>query len=241
METKNNLSNIVNILKDIFSLLRDFLILLILICLILFPTKLNTILVNAGFKEGEIAGFKWHAADVINTNQTLQDAQTTNRILKNQVDSLSRLLVKLNPLIKDSALRNDIKSLEKNKANIDSIYEQTTLSVQTTLSANSQIVSDAQQQLNNGSQWGVVFSADLDFSKAVYERDVAAKKYEIPNVIIFFRQGYYRSVSVVNTKAEAQGVLLKAKKRRNDAYIILMSTWCPNANSGDGFTSCALK
>jgi hypothetical protein len=241
MSTENTTVNIISILKDVISFLRDLVIFLILIFLLVFPAKFNTILVNAGFKEGDIAGFKWQAADVINTNQTLHDAQTTNEILKNQVDSLTKLLVQINPLVKDSALKKNIKAIERDKLNIDSIFKQTNFSVQKTLSANAQIVSSAQQQLNNGGDWGVVFSADLDLNKAIYERDVAAKKYQIPNVVIFLRQGYYRSVSVVNTRNEAEAVLSKAKNRRSDSYIISMSTWCLNAVTDNGYMDCTVK
>ena len=48
-------------------------------------------------------------------------------------------------------------------------------------------------------------------------------------------------MSIVNTRDEAVIVLARAKHRREDAYIVPMSSWCPNADNKNGFLECTVQ
>jgi hypothetical protein len=69
----------VAILKDVFGMLREFIIVLALAAFIFMPASVNNILKAAGFTSGSIGGFEWKA-EIVASAQTNQDAQ--EQILK---------------------------------------------------------------------------------------------------------------------------------------------------------------
>ena len=106
-----------------------------------------------------------------------------------------------------------------------------------TLEATARLVQEAQSQIASG-QWGIVYSGDNSLEGAQYEIGDIAQKYGLPNATVFRRQGVYRSVALVDDRAVAEEVLNKAKRRRGDAYIVRMSTWCPNTQVKEGYRDC---
>ena len=74
----------VSVLKDLVVLLRDASVIALFAVFLLFPQKLNGILVSAGFEEGSFAGFKWKSklveydATVAELQTALAEAQKVN-------------------------------------------------------------------------------------------------------------------------------------------------------------------
>lgn len=74
----------VSLLKDLVVLLRDASVIALFAVFLLFPQKLNGILVSAGFEEGSFAGFKWKSklveydATVAELQTALAEAQKVN-------------------------------------------------------------------------------------------------------------------------------------------------------------------
>lgn len=74
----------VSVLKDLVVLLRDMSVIALFAVFLLFPQKLNGILVSAGFEEGSFAGFKWKSklveydATVAELQTALAEAQKVN-------------------------------------------------------------------------------------------------------------------------------------------------------------------
>jgi hypothetical protein len=95
------------------------------------------------------------------------------------------------------------------------------------------------QPSNSPGQWGVVYSGDTSLDGAKYEVGQIAKTLNLPNARIYHRQNMYRSVSVVDSRSDAQAVLTRALNRRRDAYIVAMSGWCPSPNPKEGYIECA--
>lgn len=85
------MSRVIGIGKDLVTLLRDGALLVLAVLLILFPATFNRMLVNAGFKEGSIAGFKWEAK-VLDANDALRNAQATIADLRNRLDKTTSTL-----------------------------------------------------------------------------------------------------------------------------------------------------
>src|SRR5205085_5525173 len=87
--------------KGIVSIVRDGLITIILILLLFVPATVYKSLIDAGFTEGDIGGFKWKAAVEQNTEKlsgaaktivTLQDQLSkTQTALKDSEDSRKTL------------------------------------------------------------------------------------------------------------------------------------------------------
>jgi len=73
--------------KDLVSLLRDAALFLLAVLLVAFPIQFNSILVDAGFEEGSLVGFKWKSK-LVESNRPLQDAQATISDLQTKNDDL---------------------------------------------------------------------------------------------------------------------------------------------------------
>ena len=87
-------------------------------------------------------------------------------------------------------------------------------------------------------RWGVIYGADSDLDAARYEVERAVPLVGIDNAAIYFRAGSYRSVAVYEGRSEADEALLKARKRRADAYIVNMANWCPTSVAHEGYFNC---
>ncbi len=65
----------VSLLKDVVVLVRDASVIALFAVFLLFPQKLNGILVSAGFEEGSFAGFKWKSK-LVEYDATVAELQT---------------------------------------------------------------------------------------------------------------------------------------------------------------------
>ncbi len=72
--TQENKRSFLAIWKDFVALLRDTILLVFGVLLLIFPTTFNGLLVNAGFEEGSVVGFKWKAK-LVESDQALKEAQ----------------------------------------------------------------------------------------------------------------------------------------------------------------------
>lgn len=77
--------------KDLVALLRDGSLFVLAVLLLVFPAQFNAILVNAGFKEGSVAGFRWQAS-LTQTDEALKQAQDTISELQRKNDELAKTL-----------------------------------------------------------------------------------------------------------------------------------------------------
>lgn len=102
----------ISIGKDFISLLRDGALFLLAVLLVVFPVQFNSMLVDAGFKEGSVAGFKWQSS-LVNSNQALEEAQAKLSELRKKSDEQVKALAEARALLADSALKQRITKLEK--------------------------------------------------------------------------------------------------------------------------------
>jgi hypothetical protein len=233
---KTVISGAIAVWKDVVSLLRDSALLLLAILLIAFPTTLNSVLVSAGFEEGSFVGFKWKSK-LVDSDAALKEARTTISDLQKKNDEMAKVLAEVGARINDSSLKKTIAKLEQENKQLMTSTQQVQASVSNTIASNAPLV-DKALSVTSANKWGVVFSGDSTLESAKYEVDVVAPKLGLPNPSIYFRQGSYRSVSVVDDKQQADQILPKAKMRRQDAYIVNMSTWCPRFNQKTGYFEC---
>lgn len=235
-----SVSGIVATGKDLVAFLRDALIFLLALLLLFFPKKLNDKLVEAGFEEGSVVGFKWKAG-LAQSDISLKEAQASITDLRAQLDSVSHLLSQASQRVDDPAFQQKVARLETQTQQLTTASLKTQASVKSTITANASLVKTAQVNLNENNSWGVVFSGDASLDAAKYEVGLAARRYGIPDAVVYYRQGMYRSVALADTREEAEELLLKARKRSKDAYIVPMATWCPSAGDKEGYQQCAVK
>jgi hypothetical protein len=226
--------------KDLVALLRDASILLIMLLLLFLPTKINDLLVKAGFEEGSFVGIKWKAG-LAQSDLSLKEAQATITSLRTQLDSLTAVLQQAQESINDPALTKKITQINKDTRALTNSSLQMQTSVQRTISSNATMVKSAQQVVNGGTGWGVVFSADVTLEAAKYEIDRRAPRAGISGAEIFYRQRSYRSVKILNDRDQAEALLRTAKALYPDAYIVPMNTWCSDAEEKEGYRLCKGK
>jgi hypothetical protein len=233
---KETFPDLISTGKDLVSLLRDSSLLVLAILLILFPSTLSAILAKAGFVEGSVAGFKWKA-NLVASDAALKEAQVTITDLQKKNDQFSKALLEAQTKINDPSLKEDISKLEEENRRLRTSTKAAQALILNTIGSNAALV-DKELSATNIQRWGIIFGGDFQLIDAEYEANVIAPKLDIPNVGIFFRQGSFRSISLVESQELAQEVLLKAKSRRQDSYIVDMANWCSAPISKQGYTEC---
>lgn len=232
----SSISNALAVWKDIVSLMRDSALLSLAVLLIVFPTTLNSILVNAGFEEGSLVGFKWKSK-LVDSDAALNEARATISDLQNKNNKMIKTLTEANARLNDPLLKNRIAELEKENKKLNEVTRQVQASVSNAIASSAPLVNKALTQIS-ANKWGVVFGGDSKLEGAKHEVDVVAPNHNIPYAVIYLRKGSYRSVSVVSDRQQAVHILSRAKERRDDAYIVDMSKWCPDFIQKTGYLQC---
>lgn len=236
-DKKDATSALIGLGKDAVALLRDLALFVLALLLLIFPGTFNGVLTKAGFEEGSLVGFKWKSK-LVESDAALKEARTTITDLKAQLDKTSQALTEAEAKLNDGSLKETLAKLGEENKRLNAASAEVEASITNTIAANAPLVEKAQTTVSSNTGWGVVFSGDATLDAAKYEVTTVAPKYGIPNVSVYFRQNSYRSVSVVESRTQAEQVLPKAKQRRADAYIVNLSTWCPEAAEKDGYREC---
>jgi len=235
--TQENRQSILGIWKDLVALVRDTALLALGILLLVFPTKFNDVLVNAGFEEGSVVGFKWKAK-LVESDQALKEAQANITDLAAQNEKLTKALTDVQAKSTDSIEKQRLTELEEENKKLKVASAKVEANVQATIAGNAALVEKAQTSSTTIVKWGVVYGGDTKLTSAQYEIGAIAKKFELTNTAIFFRQGSYRSVAIASNRSEAEQLLFKAKNRRSDSYIVNFGKWCPSTSQKDGYVEC---
>ena len=106
-QDSGGLAGFISIGKDLVSLLRDGALFMLAILLVLFPAQFNSILTQAGFQEGSIAGFKWKQ-NLVDSNDELEKAQVTIAGLQSQNEELVKTLEEVKHQLEDEKLQQRI-------------------------------------------------------------------------------------------------------------------------------------
>lgn len=111
-------------------------------------------------------------------------------------------------------------------------------------SANTQIsgsqnalVESARRSIDDGGRWAVVYGGDVSVEAAGGEIDWARRNGL--NGTIIRRQGVFRSLLLADSPEAADTLLATARRRRADAYVVNMRTWCPRVEDRGGYQECA--
>ncbi len=222
--------------KDLVALLRDASILILATLLLLFPQNFNDLLTRARFEEGSIVGFKWKAK-LLQSDDALKNAQTTIDNLQEQLQKTTELLNSTKSTVSDPGLKLKIAGLEQENTQVANASSQAQSEVKSTIASTAAYVEKAQTSVVSNGGWGVVFGSDVSIDTANVEISKATKR-GIANASLFFRNGYYASIAIVEERAVAKEYLNIAKRFRPDAYITSMATWCRNMQQRKGYIEC---
>jgi hypothetical protein len=132
----------VSVGKDLVSLLRDGAIFVLALLLVVFPLQFNSILVNAGFEEGSLVGFKWKSK-LVESDKALKDAQTTISDLQAKNDELVKALADTNAKLKDPTLLQRAEKLQDENSKLRDATQQVQTTVSNAIESNVPLVAKA--------------------------------------------------------------------------------------------------
>lgn len=135
----NTLTTSVALGKDLVSLLRDFAIFVLALLLLVFPGQFNSILVNAGFEEGSLVGFKWKSK-LVESDNALKEAQSTIAVLQASNDELVKALAETNDKLKDPALMQRAEQLQNENSRLKDATQQVEAAISSAIESNSPLV-----------------------------------------------------------------------------------------------------
>lgn len=136
------ISGAIGLSKDFVALLRDAALFVLAALLVLFPVHFNRMLVNAGFQEGNVAGFKW-TSSLVKSNEALQEAQTTIATLQARNEELLKVLNDPATRVGSAALQQQLGTLQRDSAEIQSSTREVQQTVSQTIAANTPLVAKA--------------------------------------------------------------------------------------------------
>ena len=136
-----------SVAKDIVALLRDSSLFLLAVLLVVFPAKFNSMLVDAGFEEGSVVGFKWKSK-LIESNRALEDAQLTISKLQTKNDELLKALSDANSKSNDPKLLDRLAKLEEENKTLKTSTQNVQARVSDSIEANAPLLEKAMSSAN---------------------------------------------------------------------------------------------
>lgn len=140
---RDALAAVIAIAKDAVAVLRDGSLFLLALLLIVFPSSFNTILVNAGFEEGSVVGFKWKSK-LRDSNDALEQAQASLGQLQAKNDELVAALREASKPDQDPELSSRLAALERENETLKSNSASTQSRVAETIQANTPLLAKTQ-------------------------------------------------------------------------------------------------
>ncbi|MBA4285894.1 MAG: hypothetical protein C0434_10230 [Xanthomonadaceae bacterium] len=139
------IASLISLGKDLVALLRDGALFLLAVLLLAFPAQFNAMLVGAGFKEGNVAGFKWQAS-LTETDSELKKAQDTISELQRKNDELAKTLDDASQRIGsgDGPLKAQIVELQQGNRKLSESVQTVQTRVDERLLSNQQLVASAE-------------------------------------------------------------------------------------------------
>ena len=222
--------------KDLFALLRDLSLFLLAALLLLFPARLNDVLMRAGFEEGSIVGFKWKSG-LVESDDALKAAKATIDNLQQQLKQANEALAAAKGAVPAGALQQRIQKVEDAGRQVVAASVNAAEATRSTINANAALVDRALQTMTVSGGWAVVFGSDTTLAAA---RDEIARagKLGISSTGIYARNNYFASLAVVPSREQAQEYLQIARNFRPDAYLTRFASWCRAPQQQDGYIAC---
>lgn len=222
--------------KDLFALLRDLSLFLLAALLLVFPARLNDVLMRAGFEEGSVVGFKWKSG-LVESDEALKVAKATIGDLQRQLKQANEALAAAKSAVPAGALQQRIQKVEDAGRQVVAASAGAVEATRSTINANAALVDRALQTMTVSGGWAVVFGSDTSLAAA---RDEIARagKLGISGTGIYARNNYFASLAVVPSREQGQEYLQIARSFRPDAYLTRFSSWCRAPQQQDGYITC---
>jgi hypothetical protein len=125
----------------------------------------------------------------------------------------------------DPQLQASISSVKTTQLALDQVIQQDQV-VQAAIDQANGVAQAAIGQANGPGSYGIVVSADKQDDLAKYEVHQLKDIRHIPDVVVYDRQGFLRTVALFRDKAAADKALPDIQSYRKTAYLINLSKWC---------------
>ncbi len=244
--TGGRVSAAVAFLKDLFTLVKEVAIVVVVLLFLVFMTTnrgaLQNIIKNLGYdlpnarlQELNIAGMKFSLNTARDGAQKLDSARETLEASRKTIEDLKSRS-------KDASLQQNLNELLKKidavSTSANSAQQDLHASVQ---QAETALTAVASSSIRAEGKWVIIVSADKQKGEAEYEAHILGQL-GFPNPTIYLRKGWLRTVVSFNNRADAEkGLDTIRSKRRASAYIANMSTWCPQTQKDEavGYFACS--
>ena len=221
--------------REATALARDILIALLVLVVVVKPAILKSWLGALGVSKATIFGLEL-------TPGSERELAATIDGLKQQRDAA---IFERNSLARKA--EEALREVERLKGGADPALARELDSIRASVSvpaasasgsSGSSWVESARQEIESkGGRWAVVYGGDVSLQDAQGETGWAAR-HGLNGATIFNRQGSFRTVVLAESPEAAEGLLAVARKRRADAYVVNMETWCPQAEERQGYRQC---
>jgi hypothetical protein len=135
----SKLGNAISSGKDLVSLVRDGLLLVLGVLLVIFPKQLNRVLSNAGFDHGSFMGIDWQTQLKTSTD-TLQDTHDSISGLGAQYAAIAQKLQDLSAGTTDATVKEQIADLAQKNVTLNETATTMQKSVVRVLQANALVI-----------------------------------------------------------------------------------------------------
>lgn len=218
--------------REATALARDLLVALLVLVVVVKPAMLKSWLSALGVSKATIFGVELTPGNEKELGEELDQ-------LKQQRDAAIFELNSVKMQVADA--RGEIERLKGGDpavtAALSSIQVPAAPPSSGGFGAGSSWVESARQAIDSGGRWAVVYSGDATLQGAQDEMKWA-KENKVRNAAIFHRQDSYRSVLLADSPEAADALLGTARKRRKDAYVVNMQSWCPSPSQQRGYQEC---
>jgi hypothetical protein len=99
------------------------------------------------------------------------------------------------------------------------------------------LVENARHAIDAGGRWAVVYGGNFSMNAALTDMSWAGQN-GLEGRKIVKRKGVFASAILTDSPESAQSVLDVARRRRPDAYIVNLQTWCSRTTQQDGVLEC---
>ena len=235
--------------KDLVALLRDAMLVFVFLLLILNPSFISGRLAAAGFEEGTIAGFKWKnrattfGKELQNLTEELKDARDVIARQAATIEQNQQTLARLQAAATNPAVKERLAQLGQVNDRAKALSVQARADLGATLSQAAPVIAQAQQVIDPGAEWAVVFSGDRKLAEAQYEI-ARARRAGLSDPTLLLRKGVYRGIVPVASRDQADAVLAQVRqlqadaRRRQDAYLVNLASWCPKQEHAGAAIRC---
>jgi hypothetical protein len=233
-EPTKSVDDYVNTGKNLLSLLRDFVLVMIFLMLLTAPSFVGKRLADAGFTRGKFLGIEWEskAADFNKIDTQLKDA---NLVMNQQSEQLRKNAEIFKKFADDQPVKpQELLDLRNKNEEVLATAKTANAAISSTIAKVAPIAEEAEKIVTTNQQWAVVFSGNSNLAGGNYERKTSARLYGVAGSQVYYRAGSFRVATLINDRSDATDIIKKLSLRYPDAYVVNFKTWCPNSKLVEG-------